>query len=148
MKKRKMHKELWMDFIHLQIFPWPSFLCKLRVHTIAEKHNHYLTVCTMAQIPKQDHICRLNFFSCSIFLIWTSNSWLHHVMYEKLQKTQVQVECTKHCDINFEVNIMGVVLHHQKWLRSCNIYCAIRRYIDFCDRLNIWMFKNTKVWGQ
>ncbi len=28
-------------------------------------------------------------------------------MYEKLQKTQVQVECKKHGDISFYVNIMG-----------------------------------------
>ncbi len=32
---------------------------------------------------------------------WTSNSWLHHIMYEKLQKTQAQVEWTKHGDVNF-----------------------------------------------
>ncbi len=67
-KKANCTKNLYGDFIHLQIFPWPSFLCKLRVHTIAEKHNHYLTVCTMAQIPKQDHICRWNFFLVAFFL--------------------------------------------------------------------------------
>ncbi len=26
----------------MEIFPW-TFLCKLRVHTIAEKNNQYLT---------------------------------------------------------------------------------------------------------
>ncbi len=86
----------------MEIFP---FLCKLSVHTIAEKHNHYLAVrCPYAQrhrslnktMSADETFCR------SIFLIWTSNSWLHHVKYEKLQKTQAQVECTKHGDINFK----------------------------------------------
>ncbi len=31
-----------------------TFLCKLRVHTVAEKHNHSLL---SRQIPEQDHIC-------------------------------------------------------------------------------------------
>ncbi len=35
-------------------------------------------------------------------------------MYEKLKKTQAQVEYKTHGYINFYVNIMGNILHHEK----------------------------------
>ncbi len=96
-----------------------------------------MSVCTKAQVPKQAHSCRFNFFveACFKFELAPQDyTTLCMRICTRGRNAKNILNVIVFFIVFFYVNIMGGILLHQKIIKVMYTYCALSRYIDYCDR--------------